>query len=206
MSSRSWPTSVLPPQRDGEAEGARRGGGASARGEAPHAGSHEVHDVRSGPPDGRCACPADVHDPSEEREEQHHRVRRAQVGRQGHGPRGEAGRGCGVKDNNDVTYVSLVPGKHKVEVAYEEKPLKRSLAHVMINPAQADAAHCYADGEGVEKTDAGKPVEFTIHACNKVGAEVPLTGCRSRSRTRRAGRRNRRSLTGTTGSTMSSTR
>ena len=45
----------------------------------------------------------------------------------------------------------------------------------MINPAQADPAHCYADGEGFEKTDAGKPVEFTIHARSKVGAEVPLT-------------------------------
>ncbi|EMD47379.1 filamin 2, putative [Entamoeba histolytica HM-1:IMSS-B] len=87
------------------------------------------------------------------------------------------------KDNGDgtydMTYVPQVPGKHKVEVAYEDKQLKQSPAIVMIEPAQADPENTYADGEGVEKCDAGKgPVKFTIHCVNKVGTAVPVTGAK----------------------------
>ena len=78
----------------------------------------------------------------------------------------------------------------------------------MINPAQADPAHCYADGEGFEKTDAGKPVEFTIHARSKVGAEVPLTELTFKVKVMdpKGKTQKPKVSTGTTGSTVSSPR
>ncbi|ELP83617.1 Gelation factor, putative [Entamoeba invadens IP1] len=87
------------------------------------------------------------------------------------------------KDNGDgtyeMTYIPLVPGKHKVEVAYEDKQLKQSPVTVLIEPAAADPNNTYADGAGVTECQAGTgPVEFVIHSMNKVNVAVPVTGAK----------------------------
>jgi len=87
---------------------------------------------------------------------------------------------CSIVDNGDgtygVDYTPTVAGPHKVDVKVNDEPIDGSPFTVKVDPAEAVADFCTAEGPGLIEAQHDVDAEFTIKSYNKINEPIPVGG------------------------------